>query len=141
MSWLLDTNVISELRKGARCDSNVARWADGVAQESMYTSVLVLGELRRGVEQLSRKDARLARALNRWLEQVRVAFAGRTLDITEPIAEVWGRLGVPNPRPVIEALLAATAKVHGLTVVTRNTADFAAMKVNVFNPFKKEGGH
>lgn len=137
MSWLLDTNVISELRKGARCDANVARWVDGIAPESMFTSVLVLGELRRGIERLSRKDAPQARKLNRWLEQVRLAFAGRTLDVTEPIAEAWGRLGVPDPRPVVDALLAATAKVHGLTLVTRNTADFASMGINVFNPFKK----
>lgn len=136
MKWLLDTNVLSELRKGKRCDPTVARWADGVSDESMYTSVLVLGEIRRGVERLRRKDPAQAKLLGRWLEQVRGAFAGRILDVTEQVAEEWGRLDVPDPRPVIDALLAATAKAHGLTLVTRNTADFSSMGVEVRNPFK-----
>lgn len=136
MRWLLDTNVLSELRKGERCDPAVARWADGVSDESMYTSVLVLGEIRRGVERLRRKDAAQAKLLGRWLEQVRVAFAGRILEVTEQVAEEWGRLDVPDPRPVVDALLAATAKVNGLTLVTRNTSDFASMGVEVHNPFK-----
>lgn len=137
MKWLIDTNVLSELRKGARCDPVVARWADGVSNESMYTSVLVLGEIRRGVERLRRRDTKQAKVLARWLEQVRVAFAGRILEVSEQVAEEWGRLDVPDPRPVIDALLAATAKVHGLTLVTRNTVDFASIGVEVFNPFKR----
>ncbi len=137
MTLLLDTNVLSELRKGERCDPNVARWAESVSTTSMYVSVLVLGELRRGVERLARRDPTQARSLNRWLEQVRVAFAGRTLDVTEEVADAWGRLGVPDPRPVVDALLAATAKVHGLTLVTRNTADFGSMGIELLNPFKK----
>lgn len=137
MKWLLDTNVLSELRKGARCDPAVARWADGVPNESMYTSVLVLGEIRRGVERLRRKDAKQARRLALWLEQVRMAFAGRILEVTEQVAEEWGRLDVPDPRPVIDALLAATAKVNGLTLVTRNTVDFASPGVEVLNPFTR----
>lgn len=137
MKWLIDTNVLSELRKGARCDPVVARWADGVSNESMHTSVLVLGEIRRGVERLRRRDTKQAKALARWLEQVRFAFAGRILEVSEQVAEEWGRLDVPDPRPVIDALLAATAKVHGLTLVTRNTVDFASIGVEVFNPFKR----
>ncbi len=137
MKWLLDTNVVSELRKGARCDQNVSRWIDAVPQESLFTSVLVIGELRRGVDLLARKDPDQARALSRWLDQVRSAFAGRTFDITEQVAEEWGRLAVPSPRPVVDALLAATAKVHGLIVATRNTSDFGAMAIDVHNPFKR----
>lgn len=136
MKWLVDTNVLSELRKGVRCDPAVARWADGVSDESMYTSVLVLGEIRRGVERLRRKDAAQAKLLARWLEQVRLAFAGRILEVTEQVAEEWGRLDIPDPRPVVDALLAATAKVNGLTLVTRNTGDFASTGVDVHNPFK-----
>lgn len=108
-----------------------------IPQENLFTSVLVIGELRRGVELIARKAPAQARALGRWLEQVRVAFAGRILEITEPVAEMWGRLGVPAPRPVVDALLAATARVHGLTVVTRNDADFGSLGVEVHNPFKK----
>ena len=137
MKWLLDTNVVSELRKGARCDQNVSRWIDTVPQESLFTSVLVIGELRRGVDLLARKDPDQARALARWLEQVRVAFAGRTLEITEQVAEEWGRLGVPTLRPVVDGLLAATAKVHSLIVVTRNTSDFGSMGIDLHNPFKR----
>lgn len=85
---------------------------------------------------MDRKDKAQARVIGRWLEQVRLAFAGRILEVTEPIAEMWGRLGVPVPRPVVDGLLAATARVHGLTIVTRNVADFVSAGVDVHNPFK-----
>jgi predicted nucleic acid-binding protein len=110
VKWLFDTNVLSELRKGERCHPGVARWADGISDESRFTSVLVIGEIRRGIERLRRKDVEQAKALGRWLEQVRRAFAGRLLDVTE--------------------------EVHGLTLVTRNTADFAALGVPLHNPFE-----
>lgn len=137
MKWLIDTNVLSELRKSGRCDQRVAKWAESVAAESMFTSVLVLGEIRRGIERVRRTDARQAKTLAIWLERVRLAFAGRILDVTEQVAEEWGRLDVPDPRPAIDGLLAATAKVHGLTLVTRNVADFSRAGVAVFNPFKR----
>ncbi|MDP3157611.1 MAG: hypothetical protein Q8N23_33385 [Archangium sp.] len=97
---------------------------------------LVIG-VRRGVDLLARKDPDQARALSRWLDQVRVGFAGRTLEVTEQVAEEWSRLGVPTLRPVVDGLLAATAKVHSLIVVTRNTSDFGSMGVDVHNPFKR----
>lgn len=137
MKWLLDTNVLSELRKAERCDPRVARWAAAREPEALYTSVLVLGEIRRGIERLRRKDVRQARALAGWLEQVRLAFAGRILEVTEDVAEEWGRLDVPDPRPVVDGLLAATAKVNGLTLVTRNESDVAGTGVQVLNPFKR----
>ena len=136
MKCLVDTNILSELRKGKRCDARVAKWVDSVAPESLFTSVLVIGEIRRGIERVRRNDAQQARALARWLERVRLAFAGRILDVTEQVAEEWGRLDGPDPRPAIDGLLAATAKVNGLTLVTRNATDFESAGVAVLNPFK-----
>lgn len=135
MSYLIDTNVLSELRKGARCDPNVARWAGTLAPGQRHTSVLVLGEIRRGVEHIRRRDAPQARVLETWLEQVRGAFAGRILDIDQRIADAWGRFGAGDPLPVVDGLLAATAKVHGLTLVTRNIDDVARTGVAVLDPF------
>jgi len=135
VSFLLDTNVLSELRKGARCHPAVVRWVADLPTDAFHTSVLVVGEIRRGVERLRRRDRRQARALERWLEQVRAAFAGRILDVDERVAEEWGRLSVPDPLPVVDGLLAATAKVHGLTLATRNVADVARTGVVVLDPF------
>ncbi len=135
MSYLLDTNVLSELRKGTRCDVNVRHWITGVDPAECLTSVLVIGEIRRGIERLRRRDGETAKVLERWLNQVRTAFAERILPIDERIAEEWGRLGVPDPLPAIDGLLAATARTHGLTLVTRNTADMARTGVEVLDPF------
>ncbi len=135
MKWLLDTNILSELCKGSRCHPHVARWAAELPLESLHTSVLVLGEIRRGVERLRKKDPKQARLLARWLDQVRLTFAGRILEVTEAVAEAWGRLDV-TPRPVIDGLLAATAKVNGLTLVTRNTRDVEGTGARVINPFE-----
>lgn len=137
MRWLVDTNVLSELRKGDRCHPHVAAWARRAPPEALFTSVLVLGEIRRGVERLRRRDPRQARVLARWLERVRSAFAGRILDVTDEVAEQWGKAEVPDPLPVVDGLLAATAKVHGLTLATRNVADVAGTGVPVVNPFER----
>ena len=136
MNCLLDTNVLSELRKGQRCDANVARWALATPRSTLHTSLLVLGEIRRGVERVRRKDASQARVLEGWLEQVRQSFAGRILGIDEAIVDLWGRMGVPNPLPVIDGLLAATARRHGLVLVTRNVEDVRRTGVEVVNPFQ-----
>lgn len=136
MNCLVDTNVISELRKGRRCDENVARWALAAPRSTLHTSLLVLGEIRRGVERIRRKDAGQARILEGWLQQVRQSFAGRILGIDEAIVDLWGRMGVPNPLPVIDGLLAATARRHGLILVTRNVEDVQRTGVEVFNPFR-----
>jgi len=135
LTYLVDTNVLSELRKGARCDANVARWAASAPPEAFHTSVLVIGEIRRGVERLKRRDRRQASVLERWLGQVRAAFAGRIIEVDEPVAEEWGRMSVPDPVPVIDGLLAATAKAHGLTLATRNLTDVARTGVAAIDPF------
>jgi predicted nucleic acid-binding protein len=135
VSYLLDTNVLSELRKGARCASSVAHWAASAPPNAFFTSVLVIGEIRRGVERVRGRDSHQARKLEGWLEQVRTAFAERTLPVDDRVADTWGRMGVSQPVPVVDGLLAATAKVHGLVLATRNVADVAGTGVAVVDPF------
>lgn len=139
MSYLLDTNVLSELRKGRRCDPNVARWALSVPRSSLHTSLLVLGEIRRGVERIRRKDQGQARVLEGWLEQVRRTFAGRILGLDEAVVDLWGRLDVPDPVPVVDGLLAATARRHDLVLVTRNVADVRRTGARLLNTFEPAG--
>lgn len=134
MSWLLDTNVISEIRKGTRGDPGVARWAAG-RRDDAWLSVLTVGEIRRGIELKRRKDEVAARHLDIWLQGLLGTFESRILPIDDRVAGVWGRLNVPDPRPVVDTLLAATAIVHGLTLVTRNVSDVAGTGAKVFNPF------
>jgi len=135
LSYLIETNVISELRKGKGADLNVADWFSGVSDEEIFLSVLTIGEIRRGIENVTRRDPTSAKALSAWLAKLLAAHADRVLPITTPIAEQWGRFQVPNPLPVIDCLLAATAHVHGLTLVTRNVADVECTGVHVMNPW------
>ena len=114
----------------------MARWATSHPTEGLFTSVLVLGEIRQGIERARRRDAAKALVLDRWLESVRLAFEGRILPIDQAVAEEWGRTGAPDPIPVIDGLLATTAKVNGLTLATRNIADLARTGAHVFNPFE-----
>ena len=136
MKFLLDTNVISEIRKLERTDPNVAKWVAQTPVKEIGTSVLVLAEILRGIELKRRRDAEQAGALDRWFAQMRTRLGDRVLPIDEPIAEAWALLSVPDPLPLIDGLLAATAKVHGLTLVTRNTADVTRTGVAILNPFK-----
>lgn len=136
--FLLDTNVVSELRKGRRADRGVVTWI-GDAPEALHLSVLVVGELRRGVERVRRRDERAAGALEHWLHRVVAGFADRVLPVSRAVADAWGRMGVSDPVPVVDGLLAATAQVHGLTLVTRNVADVAATGVPTLNPFAADG--
>lgn len=135
MSYLLDTNVISELRKGERADPAVAAWFAGLGEAEIYLSVLTLGEIRRGVESVRRRDPEAGAALDSWLGRVAEAHRERVLPVDRAVAEEWGRLGVPDPLPVVDGLLAATARVHGLTLATRNVADIAATGAALVNPF------
>ena len=135
MKFLLDTNVISEIRKRDRAHPNVVRWVAHTPVVDIGTSVVVLAEIRRGVELKWRSDRKQAEALDRWFAQMRARLADRVVPIDEPIAEAWAILGVPDPLPLIDGLLAATAKVRGLTLVTRNVADIVRTGVSVFDPF------
>lgn len=135
MRFLLDTNVISELRKRDRADAGVRRWFGATPDADLFLSVLVLGEIRQGVERTRRRDAKTARHLEHWLKQLATSFSGRLLAIDAAVADQWGTLNARDPLPVVDGLLAATALVHGLAVVTRNTEDFARTRVEVMNPF------
>jgi predicted nucleic acid-binding protein len=135
VKFLLDTNVISEIRKRDRAHLNVARWVARTPVEDIGTSVIVLAEIRRGIELKRLSDPEQARLLDRWFAQMRARLQDRVLLIDEPIAEAWAALSVPNPPPLIDGLLAASAKVHGLTLVTRNVADVARTGVDLLDPF------
>lgn len=135
MSYLIDTNIISEVRKGARCDPNVATWWASVEDEDLFLSPLVLGEIRKGVELARPKDAAKAGALEQWLAQVRAAFADRLFPVDAAVAQEWGRKSAARPVPVVDGLMAAAAKANGLTLVTRNEAHVADLGASVLNPF------
>lgn len=134
MSWLVDTNVLSELRKGDRADAGVRSWFEAARPEELYTSVLVLGEVRRGIESIRRRDAASARALEHWLARLTGGFADRILPVDARVADRWGMLNVPDPVPTVDGLLAATALVHDLVLVTRNVRDVASTGARVLDP-------
>ena len=134
MSFLIDTNVISEIRKGARCDRHVAAWYASVEPGGLYLSVLVTGEIRRGIERARRRDPERATIFERWLADIGAAFAGRILPVDRVVADEWGRLSAIRTIPAVDGLLAATAKVHELTLATRNIAEVAGLGASVLNP-------
>ena len=135
MNYLLDTNVLSEMRKRARGHPGVVRWASSVRPHEVHTSVLVIGEIRRGIEVKRRSDAAQALALEGWLDKVRAGFGDRIHPVDERVAELWGMLSATKSLPVIDGLIAATAMVHGLMVVTRNVRDLAPTGVPLLDPF------
>jgi predicted nucleic acid-binding protein len=135
LSYLVDTKVISELRKGERADPAVRAWFASVEDEEIFLSVLTVGEIRQGVERIRRRDLVAATALDRWLDRVVDMHRDRLVPVDRLVAEEWGRMNVPDPLPVIDGLLAATAKVTGLTLATRNVADVERTGVDLVNPF------
>lgn len=137
--FLIDTNVISEARKGARADAGVrAFWADAARDDTpLFLSAVTIGELRRGVELIRhRGDHQQAQLLEQWLVEVLQTYGDRVLDLDSDAAQIWGRLRVPNPHNAIDKQIAAIALLHDLTVVTRNTDDFACCGVRLLNPFQ-----
>ncbi len=141
MSLLIDTNVLSEIRKGDRCHRAVRTWFDGVTNEEIHLSVLVVGEVRRGVENIRRRDAKGAQALERWLARLVSEFNERLLPVDRLVAEEWGRMNATRPLSAVDSLLAATAKVHRLTLVTRNVRHVAGLGASYFNPFDGASGN
>jgi toxin FitB len=136
VSFLLDTNVVSEIRKQAP-DAGVAEWFASVPADRLFLSVLVVGEIRQGIERLARRDPDQAEIFERWLSQLVVGYGDRLVPITERIAQAWGRLNVPDPVPVVDGLMAATALVHDWTFVTRNVDDVRSTGVRLLNPFSE----
>jgi predicted nucleic acid-binding protein len=136
--FLLDTNVISELRKKTMADSGVSRFFSRVAGEGspLFISVVTVGELRRGVELIRyRGDTRQANQLEKWLHDLVSEYRDHILDINPDIAQLWGYLRTPHPENALDKQIAATALIYDLTVVTRNRKDFAKTGVAVLNPF------
>jgi predicted nucleic acid-binding protein len=134
--FLLDTNVVSELRKGDRAHSGVSDWIEAHAAAELWLSVLVVGELWRGVELIRRRDPASADVLSAWLEGLTRDYQDRILPITNDVVRRWAEVTVPDPVPVIDGLLAATALEHDLVLVTRNVADIERTGVVWQNPFE-----
>ena len=137
MSYLLDSNIVSELRKRERADASVRQWFAGVDDTELFLSVLTVGELRRGIESIHRRDRTRALVLNRWFHALVTQYEARILLVDQKVAEEWGRMNAQATLPAIDSLLAATAQVHGLTFVTRNTKDVARTGVSCLNPFQQ----
>jgi predicted nucleic acid-binding protein len=136
--YLLDTNVVSELRKvrAGKADANVAAWAEGVAVASLFISAITVHEIELGVLQKERADTAQGAILRAWLHRnVLPAFSGRILMVDPDVALRSAQLHVPDPRPSRDAFIAATALVHGMAVVTRDVADFGVTGVDIINPW------
>ena len=137
--YLLDTNVLSELRKVrlGKADANLAAWAESVDAAELFVSAITIMELELGVLAIERKDTPQGAMLRAWLEQhVLPEFAGHTLPVDTAVAQRCARLHVPDKRGERDALIAATALVHGMAVVTRNVADFEPTGVAIVNPWE-----
>jgi toxin FitB len=135
VTYLLDTNILSETRK-RKAATGVTDWIAATPPELLHVSVLTLGEIEHAIMRIrGRGDHEQAIGLERWLREVELGFADRILPVTLPVALAWGRQQHSQPLPVIDGLIAATAKVNGLTVVTRNAKDFERSGVQVLNPF------
>jgi predicted nucleic acid-binding protein len=141
MMYVLDTNVVSELRKVrlGKADLNVAAWAQSVDAADLFVSAITILELELGVLSIERKDATQGALLRSWLEQhVLPEFSGRTLPVDTAVAQRCAQLHVPDKRSERDALIAATALVHGMTVITRNVADFLPTGVALINPWEAQ---
>lgn len=139
MMYLLDTNIVSELRKAetGKVDKNVITWANSISTTELFISAISILEIEKGVLQIERKDPTQGKVLRSWLDtQVIPAFSGRTLDVNTQVAIQCAKLHIPNPKSERDALIAATALVHNMTVITRNTKDFEYTGVLLLNPWE-----
>ena len=131
--YLVDTNVLSEARRG----SVAARdWLRSVDPEAIYLSVITLGEIMKGIALKQRSDQRAATSLTQWLEMLRNDYADRILPITDSVALEWGRLAAERPRAIADGLIAASASIYGKIIVTRNTVDFDDTRLPIINPWQ-----
>lgn len=137
MKFLLDTNIVSELRKRERADPGLRRWVDGVEGAELALSVLVLGEIRLGILRLRRRDPESAERLAAWLVRLERAYRGRILPVDASVTETWARFNAVRTLPVIDSLMASTAAVHGLTLVTRDVSDLEGVDVPLLDPFEE----
>lgn len=136
MGFLVDTNVLSELRRTKLANERVLKWFKDVDNSTLFISVLALGEIRFGVEKVRLKDPVKATVIEAWLFKTRRVFASRILPVTDDIADRWGRVQREFQLPQTDGLIAATAIEHGLTIVTRNVKDFKRSGVPILNPFE-----
>jgi predicted nucleic acid-binding protein len=137
VSYLLDTNVISEVRRSSP-NPGVKSWFKQASSEDLFLSVLVVGEIRQGVERVRTRDPEQADVFERWLKVLHRDFQDRLLPVSASVAEAWGRLNALSPLPVIDSLLAATALVHGLTLVTRDTSTLEKTGVALLDPWEPD---
>jgi len=134
VSFLLDTNIVSDLRRPTRSRAGLLAWFREQPPDALYLSVITLGEIRQGIEQIRPRDGRQARNLDRWLDDLPRLYGDRLLPIDTLVADEWGRLRAGRTLPVVDTLIAATARVHDLTLVTRNEKDFTDLGLTILNP-------
>jgi toxin FitB len=135
LSFLLDTNVVSEPRR-RKPEATVVTWLRKQESDLLFVSALTLGEIALGAEARGRRDPAAGRSLSTWLAAIRTTYEDRVLPVTGEVAETWGRLSARRQLPVVDGLLAATALVHHLTLVTRNVRDFDGSGVRLFDPWQ-----
>lgn len=136
--YLLDTNVLSEIRKGSqRAQPEVYQWWQGVKDQELFMSVMTLGEIRKGIDRLGARDVAQTLAMERWLDEVKRTFRERLIDVSLAVAERWGKLQAIRSLPEVDALLAASVLEFDLTLVTRNEADFEGLGIRILNPFRR----
>lgn len=139
MSFLLDTNVLSEMRKRERRATGVQAWLEAVGWDVLATSWVVIGEMRHGAHLIRRRDAEQARALDAWIDYTLTQLEGRIYPVDGAVAETWARLGIPDPLPTSDGLIAATAITHGLILATRNVRDFRIAELSIIDPWVYSG--
>lgn len=138
MNVLVDTNVISELKRDRNADQHVMAWYEKTPVEWLFTSVVVLGELRRGIELIARRDHPQAAKLELWYVSLRAQLSDRVLTVDEPVMNVWARISVPDRLPTYDGLIAATALVHNMAVASRDVHAYRRVGLSVINPWDKQ---
>ena len=139
MTFLADTNVLSELRKRERADERVRAWTAAHGWGAIHTSWIAIAEMKRGAALVARRDPAQAAALEKWISEVVDRLNDRVFPVERSVAEAWASLMIPNTRPAMDTLIAATALVHGLTLATRNVRDFVGSGIGVIDPWSFTG--